>query len=325
MMMRDVAEDYRRTGVSFLVLAVTKKAVREALKEGKKHGLADEEMTGRVMTLHSYLINKRFPADLVCVDEFAMAHVGQVDAATSYAGASVIRMYGDGRQIPYDPFTAELKMHYASVASGVKDDQIRWYPETHRLREDVCAAWLDFYPEIYPCKCHRADEKGVASMAWKRIGGVMDIRKPKAARVHTYTRAELDEVADGLRYPKDRRAMELMVNDGVVTVHKDQGSTHTSVVTVRTRADFDKNSTKRNPSLYNRYSYVLTDQTRHTGSYVYMTASSERDVVLRRVELSKDARRLALVRNRKGMGLSTLSDMLHNRYHDDIVSGKSER
>jgi len=111
----------------------------------------------------------------------------------------------------------------------------------------------------------------------------------------------------------------------LASVHEDQGSTHGRVVTLRTRADYDKNSARDNPSLYNRLNYVLTDMTRHTDSYHYYTTSEEEDMIIKRVKVSKDSNRLRLVNLRMGMGLTSLNDMLNNTYHQEIVNGKSLR
>jgi len=309
--------------VNFLVLSVTQKASKEAIKEGLKFGLSQTLLRGRVKTLDSYLINGKHPTDVLAIDEFPMAHSGKLDAAVSITGAKDVRLYGDGRQIPYDAFTAEFNVKYASIGGTVPSERIRFLSKTHRNNADVCAAWVDLYPSIYPCDCCRVGTRHEQSLKWEKIGSLADVRKEERTRYHTYTRAEADDLSEALGMREDRDVLKRMIDGGISTVHEDQGATHTKVRTVRSQADYDKNASLANPSLFNRLNYVLTDMTRHKESYTYSTVSTERDMVIKRVEASRASWRLDLVKKKEGMGLTTVEDMLANKYHPDIISGKT--
>lgn len=322
-MMKQLARDYEQTKVSFLVLAVTGKAAEGAARMGLAFGIPPSVLKARVSTLDKYLMHGKFPAVVVCVDEFPMAHAGDVDAALSIAGAKVIRCYGDGRQIPYDPFTREVKLAYSTMGQGISPDRITFLHISHRLRLDSCAAWLEMYPTIQSCTCHNEDVKETPSMSVVRISSAEDVKRDDSVRYHVYTRGEFDDLADSLRFTGDRREMKLKQNSGLASVHEDQGATHKRVCTVRLRADYDKNSSQFNPSFYNRLNYVLTDMTRDTHEYVYKTTSAENDEICKRVWASKNPRRLDMVRKGEGMGLTTLSDMLNGVYHPDILNGRS--
>jgi len=322
-MMKLLAEDYQRTKVVFLVLSVTGKAAEEARGYGEEFGIPKKVLQARVKTLDSYLINGKFPATLVCVDEYPMTHAGKIDAALSLAAAQVVRYYGDGRQIFYDTFTAELDPRYSGIAGTLQPDSVTFLGVSHRLGRQACAAWLDLYPVIYPCDCHDHTEGYENSMHVERIGGLSVLKKRDGVRYHTYTQGEADEVMEALRFSADRASMKLLRNQGLATVHTDQGSTHEHVETIRSRADYDRNSSARNPSLYNRIDYVLTDMTRHKKTYCYKTVSAERDMICKRVEVSNSRTRLKMVDEQQSMGLTTIDDMLCGKYHSDILSGKS--
>jgi len=244
------------------------------------------------------------------VDEFPMCHIGKVDAACSISGASDIRLCGDARQIPYDPFCAEFAMNHATLGITVGDKQVSFLAETHRLTVDTCAMWLDQYPKIYPCTCCRNGEKDRPSLSIERPVGLGHMRCDSGVRYHTYKQDERDELRMALKMPGTSEALRARLVGGLATVHEDQGSTHEDVVTVRLSADYDKNASPRNPSLYNRERYVLTDTTRHKRSYRYVTLCPENDLVCKRIEIAKDPGRLALVHAKLGMGLVTVRDML---------------
>jgi hypothetical protein len=235
--------------------------------------------------------------------------VGRADAAVSLTGATDVRLYGDGEQIEYDPFCAEFDMQCNKFGRTVGKAGFVFLPETHRCSTDVCAMWLDRYPAFYPCKCCRKGERDKPTLSYEPIGGVQDVVR-ESVRYHTYKRDENDELREHLGLKQSRDVLKRMRDSGLASVHMDQGSTHKRVTTVRLAADFDRNPSPKNPSLFNRVSYVLTDTTRHTEAYVYKSCSVEVDLVRKRIEVSKDPTRLALVRARKGLGTRSVVDMV---------------
>jgi len=295
---------------NFLVLAVTKASVAAAQKYGREFGIPERLLDSRVMTLDRYLMHKKFSADLVCVDEFPMVHIGKVDAAVSISGAVEVRLYGDARQIPYDPFCAEFFMEYFTLGKSVTEDRVEFLPESHRLSLDACAMWLDQYPSIYPCSCCRVGEKERSTVRVERVQSMEAYRWEHDVRYHTFKQDERDELRTVLKMTGTAEDLRHRETGGLATVHEDQGSTHRRVMTVRLSTDYDKNASPRNPSLYNRERYVLTDTTRHTAEYVYVTMCAEIDLVCKRVALAGDAYRQSLVREKKGLGLVSKVDML---------------
>lgn len=295
---------------NFIVLAVTKASVAAAQKYGVEFGISEKVLKARVMTLDSYLMHCKCPADLVCVDEFPMVHIGKVDAAVSISGASVVRLCGDAQQIPYDPFNATFQMKYSRLGDSVNVQKVKFLGETHRLTRDVCAMWLDQYPYIYPCECCRVGLKERPSMEVVHIASLDAVDYDDGVRYHTYKQEEKEQLiqAKGLR----SSAVELRARSrgGVATVHQDQGSTHVRVHTVRCSTVYDKNASVVNPSLYNRERYVLTDTTRHTEEYKYLTMCDEQDMVIKRIAMSRDVERLSLVARKEGFGKVSVMDML---------------
>lgn len=310
-MMKLLAEDVKQGRANdFLVLSITNASARAARKYGAEFGIATRLLDARVMTLDKYLLHSKFSAAVVCVDEFPMNHIAKVDAAVSISGAMDVRICGDARQIPYDPFCSEFEMKHATLAGSVDESSVVFLPETHRVAEDVCAMWLDQYPSIYPCACCGGDEKKRSTVSVERVTDVDMMRCEPGVRYHTYKQDERDELKSKLRMSGTVADLRAKTVGGLATVHEDQGSTHDHVVTVRLSTDYDKNASVRNPSLYNRERYVLTDTTRHKKSYVYKTMCAENDLVCKRVAMASDPWRLELVRKRQGMGKVSVVDML---------------
>lgn len=307
-MMKVLAGEYSKGTTDFLVVSATKKAAEDAMAYGLEFGIPEEVVNARVMTMDSYLCNKKFPASLVAVDEFPMVHIGRVDTVVSIAGASTVRLYGDAKQIPYDPFCAEFRMVFSKLAGSVRKENVTFRGESHRLTRDGCAMWVDQYPEIYPCGCCNKGSKEGNSYSWERVRSLAEIEYRGDVRYHTYKQEEKDELRPFVPVGGTPADLKLMKNKGLSTVHEDQGSTHVDVVTVRVQGDYNKHQSGRNPSLYNRLHYVLTDTTRNNKSYAYKTLSAERDEVIKRVELSRDPLRRRRVQNReKNDSVSVLS------------------
>lgn len=318
-MMKSVAQMYKETGRRFLVLSVTTKARDAAKEEGLRHGLSPAILDAMVCTLDRFLITLKCQVDYLAIDEFPMAHAGRIDAAVAISEAKEVWMYGDGRQIPYDPFTVGHPCDFATF-EDVDDKKVVFKDTSHRLSEDACAAWVDVYPGIKSCSCCRAEQKAERTLSWEQVGGLSFVQKEDGVRYHTYTRAEAEDVYGELHMKESREVLKAKKNGGLSTVHEDQGSTHERVHTIRGAADYDKNSSKRNPSLFNRLTYVLTDMTRHQRQYKYTTVSRERDMVIKRVECSSHSWRLEAVRKGIDVGLTSVRDMLTNTYHADILS-----
>jgi len=248
-------------------------------------------------------------SDVVCVDEFPMVHIAKIDAVATFTAAKTVRLFGDARQIKYDPFCAEFNMKHSTLRGSVDVGKVKFEPKSHRLSEDACAMWLDVYPNIYPCDCCRPGEKSASTFVVDRVK-VLPIEVDLDARLHAFKQEEKEEVRGhfGLRESiKDLRAKK---HGGLATVHEDQGSTHRSVITFRTNTVYNKHESPRNPSLYNREQYVLTDTTRHTHSYKYVTICEENDAICKRVEMSRDPERRRMVRMKQGYEIVKLIDML---------------
>jgi len=284
--------------------------VAAARRYGKKFGIPDNVLEGRVMTLDRYLMHIKAKAALVRIDEFSMVHAGKIDAVVSLARAHDVHLYGDGRQIPYDPFCSEFNMRYAKFGRTIPSENIEFIGKSHRCMEDTCAMWLDQYPFFYPCDCCNVGMKERTSMQVVRIRSVADIPFESDARYHAYKQEEKDELRIGLNMRGDAQSLRAKENSGLATVHEDQGSTHEKVRTARLNVIYDKNASARNPSLYNRVNYVLTDTTRHTKDYVYYTMCEEDDVVVQRVRLSGNAELRAAVRRKEGLGKVTIESLL---------------
>lgn len=312
--MSDIADRWKKGEFKFFILAVTKASAKAARKYGRQFGIPETVLKARVMTLDRYLIHVKAVADVVVVDEFPMVHIGKVDAAVSIAAAKEIYLYGDARQIPYDPFCAEFAMHYATLHDTVDERRVTFMPKSHRLSKDVCAMWLDQYPMIYPCDCCHLDSKDVSSLSVHKVSNLDDLRDDGKIRFHTYKQDERDELRILLKMQGDNDQLRSLEKGGLSTVHEDQGSTHDVVVSVRLSTIYDKNASARNPSLYNRMHYVLTDTTRHTKSYDYYTLCEEDDLICKRIAMSKDRYRLSLVEKEEGMGKVGVLDMLSNSY-----------
>jgi len=262
------------------------------------------------MSVDRYLMHKKTTTDVLCVDEFVAMHVGKVDAVVAMTKAKEVRLYGDAKQIPYDPFCAEFEMKYATLRDSVDLAKVTFMAQTHRFGPKMCAIWLDQYPAIYPCKCCATADRDDMSVEMVRSRNFSDVALDKDVRYHTFDQASKEEVKSKLSMVGTMSDLRGRVVGGLATTHEDQGSTHLSVVTFRPFAEYDKNASTRNPSLYNRVNYVLSDMTRARNSYTYHTMCEEDDEVCKRVRLGDDAHRLGLVSQERGMGLVTIRDML---------------
>jgi len=309
-MMKRLSEEYKVGDKTYLVLAVTKASVAAAIKFGLEFGMPERWLKARVMTLDKYLMHGKFPADVVCADEFPMEHIGKFDASVSIAGAQAARFYGDARQIPYNPFCAEVEVVHSRLGTTVKEANTVFLPETHRLSEDVCAMWLDQYPAIYPCKCCRSGEKDKSTLEVVKIRNVDDVPFSEDVRYHTYKQEEKEELMVAKSMRGGLLELRAKKKGGLATVHEDQGSTHDDVVTVRIATNYDTNASKLNPSLYNRVHYVLTDTTRHRKSYKYYTLCAENDLIMKRIEMSRNPEWRVSVKNEQGLGEVSFFDML---------------
>jgi hypothetical protein len=309
-MMKKVAAEFAAGRTDFLVVSSTKAASIEAKEFGEKFGVPKKLLEGRVMTMDSYLINRKFPAQAVYVDEFPMVHIGKVDAIVSIARAEETSLYGDGKQIPFDTYSAEFVCKYAGLRGTVGADQVKFSGESHRSSKDVAAAWLDQYPCYYVCECCRAGEKDTTTLKFVKIKSLAEIPASADSRYHTYRQDEKEEVRPYVPTKGSFAEMKLMKNKGICTVHEDQGSTHNKVITVRSSEIFDKNASERNPSLFNKERFVLTDMTRHKSSYVYYSMCEENDLVRKRIEMSRDPIRRAMVDRKEGYGKVSVLDML---------------
>jgi len=293
-----------------LVLANTVGAVTSAREKGRKFGMDLGFLKHRVITLDSYLMHGKFPTEILCVDEFPMCHIAKVDAVVSISGAEEVKLYGEAQQIPYDPFCAEFLVQHSKLGRTVLRSRVKFLPMTHRNRADVCAMWLDRYPAFYPCDCCNVEGKGRPSLFVRRIKTLAEVNVGERTRVHTYKQDEKEEVWSALSFQRDLVELKGVDNGGLSTVHEGQGKTHENVLTLRVNEVYDKNASERNPSLYNRLNYVLTDTTRHTHSYTYMTLCEENDLVMKRVAMSRDVERLKLVSEKKGIAYVDVLDML---------------
>jgi hypothetical protein len=261
------------------------------------------------MTLHSYLINKKTPATVLAGDEAPAEHIGMFDAAVAISGAESVTLYGDAKQVEWDPYVAGVVALHAAPGKTVPEKNYTFLAETHRNPADVCAAWLHEYPSYYPCECHSTPEKRGVTMHAERVASVSSVVIDESVRVHTYKQDEKEEVKDVLGFRGDMKALRERRHGGLATVHEDQGTTRKRVVTIRPFADYDKNRSEFNPSLHNRSNYVLSDTTRHTESYHYYSVCAENDGIFKAVERSKDPARLALVAARKGLAPVALQSM----------------
>jgi len=310
-MMLIISQSYGQTkSYDFLVLAATKKSVGAAIEYGVEFGIERSVLEGRIMTVDRYLMHAKFPVKVLYIDEVFMMHMGKVDAAVSISSAVEVALYGDARQIPYDPFCAEFKMQHATLGDTVNIANVKFMGETHRFGEKTCAMWIDQYPYLYPCKCCRVEEKTRESIEFQRVSDLSQLIYDKAVRYHTYLRDDRDDLKAHLGLRGTKEMLRDLKNGGLATVHEDQGSSHDHVVTVRLTADYDKNASRRNPSLFNRERFVLTDTTRHRLSYKYLTMSDEDDLIIKRIKMCNDPDRLAAVREKKGFSNVTVRDML---------------
>jgi len=235
------------------------------------------------------------------VDEAPAEHIGKVDAAVAISGARLVYVYGDGQQVEYDPYVAGYKPKYSAPGTTVPEKNYSFLAESHRCAEDTCAAWLHKYPAFYTCKCHSTDKKKRPTMSTQEISSLAQVPFVETTRYHTYKQDEKELLKEGLPFTGNMLQLRAKAEGGLSTVHEDQGSTHDSVVSVRVNPDYNKNQSKRNPSLFNKDCYVLSDTTRHTASYKYMTMCAERDGVVQAVERSKDPELLRAVRERRGI------------------------
>lgn len=301
-MMERALNYYKRGTWPVLILAVTNASVDAAMKYGVAFGIPENELVNHVMTLDRYLIHVKKKYATVFVDEFPMEHVGKVDAAMIISSAVEFRWCGDGEQIEYDPFCEEFGMKYGHLNDDeISAGRLKWLCESHRSGEDVCAMWLDRYPAYYPCKCH-SNVEGRSTVSVVKISTVDDVPVEKNTRYMSFTQAEKAPIHERVGFGVSVEACRKLSKGGLATVHEDQGSTHSTVSLVRLNSVYDKNGTKRNPSLYNRIPYCLTATTRHVDRFVYYTVSDEVDEVIRRIALAKDPERLQLVRSRQGFG-----------------------
>jgi hypothetical protein len=294
---------------SVLYLGCTRASVKAALMQAEDVGIGKRVMAKRFMTVDAYLIHRKLQADYVVIDEAPADHIGKIDAIAAISGASLVEVYGDGCQVEYSPFVGGYVPQHAAPGSSVPEENYFFMPESHRSPRDVCAAWLHKYPAYYPCKCHADEKHERSTMSWRRIKSAAEVEYDAGTRYHAYRQDDKEELRVTLPFGKG--ADELRAKDvgGLATVHEDQGSTHKKVVTVRPYADYDKNQSAHNPSLFNKECYVLSDTTRHTGSYEYLTACAEQDGVIRAIARSHDVARLSAVDERRGIRNVKLSEM----------------
>lgn len=309
-MVQSLAERCREEPNGVLFVSATNRSVTDAKKYAKKFGYDVSVINARFMTVDSYLMHSKCASKLVCVDEYSMLHAGKIDAVVSMAGAEEVRLFGDSRQIPFDAFCADFAVEHASVRGSVDKTRVKFSPETHRLSEKGCAPWVDEYPAIYPCECCTSDEKDRAVFKWSKISSIEDVQLESGVRYHTYKQDDKDDVRLALGMREDVRVLKDMENGGISTVHEDQGASHNRVHTVRVHADYDKAQNSRNPSLFNRVNYVLTDMTRTRGDYEYSTLSDERDEIIKRVEMANSVDRIRMVRNKEGGFSGSIIDLV---------------
>jgi len=280
---------------------MTGKSAEEAIEKGLLFGFTKDELEGKIKTMDSYLINDKGKTDKLCVDEFPMSHIAKVDAAVALSKPKVVRLFGDGKQIPWDVFCEGFDAKHGSIRPSISRKQVTFKGETHRNNEDVCAVWVGEYPSYYPCRCCRVGERDRPTMRHHKIASITEVPYDLEARYHGYKKEDRDGIKEGLEMPGSVEDLRRKRRGGLATVAQDQGTTHKRVITVRTNTVWDKNSAKRTPSLYNRVEYVLTDTTRHTESYDVYTLCDEVDLVEKSVALSRDPARLAAVRNHVGI------------------------
>jgi hypothetical protein len=312
-MMRSLADRWEARDADivegrFLCLAVTKASVGEAEAYGIAFGMPKALLRGRLMTLDSYLMHCKRKAAVLSVDEFPMDHIGKIDAAVCYSRAEVVNLYGDARQVTYDPFCAEFPMVHGKLGRSVPLGRIKFIGTTHRNPRSVCAAFVDMYPYYTPCDCCEHKRADGPCLSWRRVETVASETVKPDQRVHAYRQDDKEEMKSvlGMRgSPEELRARKV---GGLATVAEDQGSSHDSVVAFRPFDVYDKNASGRNPSLFNRVSYVLTDITRIRRSYEYVTACAENDEVIKRIEYSRDPDRLRAVDMGEGIGDVSLWD-----------------
>jgi len=292
-----------------LYLGVTKAAVKSVLHELKLRKVPDRVASARCMTLDSYLCNRKSGAKYLIGDEAPAEHIGKFDAAVALSGAKMVRLYGDGKQVEYSPFLAGYVAMHAAPGNTVPEENYRFLPETHRCSFDTCVAWVDKYPAFYPCECHSRAGEGQTTLRAHAVKSLADVPYDQTARYHTYRQDHKEEVRSVMPFTGVVKVLRAKEAGGVGTVHEDEGSTHKKVVTVRAFADYDKNETAQNPSLFNKDCYVLSDTTRHTEAYDYYSICPELDGVFRAVERAKDPVRRQAVRERRGLNKVRLQEL----------------
>lgn len=291
-----------------LYLGATKASVASAVKEALARGVPRKVAEARCITLDSYLCNRKSPAKILVGDEAPATHIGKFDAAVSLSGARVVKLYGDAKQVEYNPFVAGFVVAHSAPGDTIPERNYTFYGETHRCGERVCAAWLHAYPYFYPCECHVTDEKLRSSMTAEHIDNVSAVEYDPKVRYHTFKQDEKEDLRTALPFGADSTTLRARHPGGLSTVHEDQGSTHHRVVSVRLHAEYDKNSSA-NPTLYNKENYALSDTTRHTGTYRYLSVSTEEDAVVKAVKRSSDPALLAAVREKRGIADVSLQSL----------------
>lgn len=267
---------------SMLYLSATRSSaekVRAAVWGAERRGRST------VMTCDSYLMNSNEEFDVLHLDEAPMVHAGQIYSIVLKTGARKVILWGDFQQIPYCSFTDVFRTPNASIE---RDCVLVRRSRTHRVRLDVCAAWIDKYDgEFFPCDCCEHIQQSEESWSMRRISSVSEVPMRDNTRYMVFTQQEKVALHQALGFGASVDVLRLKEDGGLATVHEDQGATYDHVIVVRSVSRWDKKKDPLAPSIYNRVAYALTASTRHKYTFEYFTTSDEDDELCKRYVASK--------------------------------------
>nr|WPV74289.1 MAG: replicase protein [Drosophila Crammond virga-like virus] len=243
--------------VGDLILFPTKVAsldFRKRLTKHTKGAVTEEYLRMHVMTVDSFIINDRqYPKyKKLIIDEALMLHSGCIFVAAIKAKVKNIFLIGDVKQIPWVNRTS-LPVQHQSIVAIVKPAEI--LSVSYRCTLSTAGVLARLYPEGMTAVSRITGEMSIVITA-----NPLAIKLDSDIQYLTYTQADKLELQK--RAPK---GMEIN------TIHEFQGKENDTVCLVR-------GSTKKH-EIYTREEHNLVAISRHKKRFIYVTPTSEGDVM----------------------------------------------
>nr|QQM16261.1 putative replicase [Mohsystermes virus] len=235
-----IAQHYRKGDLCFTATRAAATTLRTMIS--KFHHISDTRYLNKyIRTYDSFLMNPNVQNSVIHCDEGLMVHPSVIILVSHLAKASIARVYGDRKQIPFISRVPEFTLRHTSLQfSNVTAMNGSW-----RLSKASC----DFLRPLYP-SIHSLCQTEGSRPTLTEIRGIQEISKNFEGLTLVFTQME----------------KTYMLKDGfknVLTIHEAQGLTYKQVRLVRLMP--------QDSFIYSSIPHVIVGCSRHEQSFEYIT------------------------------------------------------